>query len=233
MATASRLSIRLVSQVGARWSPARRLMLTRALALLAALAAAALSAPGLRWLIEQSMVWHTLIQMPLLVLAGWLAHAAFDKASDTPFGKALDASGQPTASAPRADWFGAINRYGLTGFMLAQLIALYWMIPSSIDRAVVLPSVDLVKLVTLWICGLALRDAMRRSPAPVQIFFVGYTLPMMLWLGLYLATTEIRLCNAYPLDTQIEAGRGMMGLSAALGLLWLGSLGLRRVFTGA
>ncbi len=178
-------------------------------AVVTTVAATALSAPGLRWLIEQSMVWHMLVQMPLLVLAGWLAHAAFERAG---------------TAAACVDWLGPINRYGLTGFMLAQWIALYWMIPSSVDRAVVLPSVDLAKLLTLWTCGLVLRDAMRRSPAPVQIFFLGYTLPMMLWLGLYLATTPLRLCNAYPLDRQIEAGRGMMVLGAGLGLLWLGAL---------
>ncbi len=33
---------------------------------------AALSLPPLRPLIEQSMVWHMLVQMPLLVLGGWL-----------------------------------------------------------------------------------------------------------------------------------------------------------------
>ena len=37
------------------------------------LAAAALSVPPLRRLIEQSMVWHMVLQMPLLMLAGWVA----------------------------------------------------------------------------------------------------------------------------------------------------------------
>ena len=42
----------------------------KALALLLTVGASALSLPPLRVLIEQSMVWHMLVQMPLLVAAG-------------------------------------------------------------------------------------------------------------------------------------------------------------------
>ncbi len=157
-----------------------------------------LSLPPLRALIEQSMVWHMLVQMPLLVLAGWCAAAAW-------------------APVRGLRW----NRYGLSGFMLAQCIAAYWMIPALVDRAVVLPSVDAAKLATLWLAGLALRLGYVQAPPLVQLFFIGYGLPMMAWLGLYLASTDLRLCNAYSLESQIRAGWGLVGLAAALGMAWL------------
>lgn len=166
-------------------------------AALLTLAALALSLPPLRPLIEQSMVWHMLVQMPLLVLAGWLASSAL--------GPALDLR-----------W----NRFGLTGFMLAQCTVAYWMIPALVDRAVVLPSADAGKLVTLWLAGWALRLGYRQAPPAVQLFFIGYGLPMMAWLGLYLASTDLRLCNAYSLQSQWRAGWGLLALSVALGLLW-------------
>ena len=183
-------------------SPARKLRretsapsATACAAALAALAAVALSLPPLRSLIEQSMVWHMLVQMPLLVCAGWWAAAAW-------------------APSGGLRW----NRYGLTGFMLAQCIAAYWMIPALVDRAVVLPSADAAKLLTLWLAGAALRLGYVQAPPVVQLFFIGYGLPMMAWLGLYLAHTDLRLCNAYSLQSQVRAGWGLLGLALVLGL---------------
>jgi len=171
---------------------------TSVAAALTTLAGVGLSLPPLRGLIEQSMVWHMLVQMPLLVLAGWYAAAAW-------------------APAHGLRW----NRFGLSGFMLAQCIVAYWMIPALVDRAVVLPSVDAAKLATLWLAGLALRLGYVQAPRLVQLFFIGYGLPMMAWLGLYLSGTDLRLCNAYSLESQIRAGWGLVGLAATLGTVWL------------
>jgi len=163
---------------------------------------AALSLPPLRPLIEQSMVWHMLVQMPLLVLGGWLV-AGHWWARQTP------------ALLER------FNRFGLTGFIVTTLIAGYWMIPSTIDRAVVMLGTDMAKIITLWLCGAALRHSMQRAPLLVQVFFLGYTLPMMVWLGLYYATTDLRLCNAYSLESQLAAGKALVVLGSAAGAVWL------------
>jgi hypothetical protein len=163
---------------------------------------AALSLPPLRPLIEQSMVWHMLVQMPLLVLGGWLV-AGHWRARQAP------------ALLER------FNRFGLTGFIVTTLVAGYWMIPSTIDRAVVMPGTDVAKIITLWLCGAALRHSMQRAPLLVQLFFLGYTLPMMVWLGLYYATADLRLCNAYSLESQLAAGNGLVVLASAAGAVWL------------
>ena len=170
------------------------------LALVLAALAGALSVPPLRALIEQSMVWHMLVQMPLLVAAGVCAAAAW-----------------PQALGGR---WARFNRYGLTGFMVAQCITAYWMVPALVDRAVVMPSADAWKVVTLWLAGVALRQGWVQSPLAVQLFFVGYGLPMMAWLGFYLATTNLRLCNAYSLESQLRTGQGMVLLAVMLGLAW-------------
>ncbi len=151
------------------------------------------------------MVWHMLVQMPLLVLGGWLAAAHW-----------------PARLAPAS--IERYNRFGLTGFIVSTLIAAYWMIPATIDRAVVLPGIDAVKIVTLWLCGAALRHAMQRAPALVQLFFFGYSLPMLVWLGLYYSNTDLRLCNAYSLESQFAAGQGLVVLGSAAGALWLRGL---------
>lgn len=175
---------------------------------------AALSLPPLRPLIEQSMVWHMLVQMPLLALGGWLV------------------AGHGWARPPLL-WLERFNRFGLTGFIVATLIAGYWMIPSSIDRAVVMPGTDMAKIVTLWLCGAALRHSIERAPLLVQLFFLGYTLPMLVWLGLYYATTDLRLCNAYSLESQLAAGKTLVVLAGATGAAWLASLRQRQSHTAA
>ena len=181
----------------------------KAVALALAALAVSLSLPPLRQLIEQRMVWHMLVQMPLLVAAGACAAAAW-----------------PLGPSGRWGRWARFNRHGLTGFMLAQCIAAYWMLPAQVDRAVVLLSADAWKLATLWLAGAALRQSWVQSPLALQLFFVGYGLPMMAWLGFYLATTDLRLCNAYTLESQVRTGHGMVLLAVVLGVAW--GAGVRR-----
>ncbi len=173
-----------------------------ATALMISLLAVALSVPPLRRLIEQSMVWHMVIQLPMLALGGWLC---------------LGALLSRRASERLAPW----NRYGLTGFIAAQGIVAYWMLPLAIDRAVVLALADVTKLLSCFVCGALLKHSVQRAPLAVQLFFVGTTVSMMIWLGTYFATTDRRLCNAYSLQSQIETGWGLVLLGVALGGIWL------------
>lgn len=186
-----------------------RRITARSLALVTSLAAVALSVPPLRSYIEQSMAWHMAVQMPLLVAGGWWWAQAM-------------AQSRPAQSL--APW----NHYGLSGFLAVQAALAYWMLPSAIDRAVVLPEADAVKLVMLLACGAVLRHSIERAPAVIQLFFVGYGLSMMVWLGLYLVSTDLRLCNAYSLQGQINAGWALVAWAVALGTAWLvGALRVR------
>lgn len=172
--------------------------------------AVAFSVPPLRTVIEQSMAWHMVFQMPLLVLSGWLSARAL------------------SAFFSIRGW-ASFNQFGLTGFMASQAIVAYWMLPSAIDRAVVLPSVDALKLLTLFVTGILLADAFRRAPGALQLFFMGYWVSMMTWLGMYFATTDLRLCNAYSLQSQSNTGWGLLALGAALGIIWAISLLVKKV----
>ena len=187
---------------------------TRALAasaMLATAGAVALSLPPLRVLIEQSMVWHMLVQMPLLVAAGALWAALLQR---RPW----------PATRAWVDRLAQVNHFGLTGLMAALVVAAYWMIPATVDRAVVLPSADAAKIVSLGLAGAALRHAVVRAPVAVQLFFIGTALPMAVWVGVYLASTDLRLCNAYSLSSQIHTGRGLVVLSLLAGAAWLAHL---------
>jgi len=171
--------------------------------MLLAMLACALSLPPARMLIEQSMLWHMAVQMPMLVAAGSLLMRS-----------------APTAGL--LDRFTGWNAFGLTGFIAAQGIIAYWMLPLAIDRAVVLPATDVLKIVSLLACGALLARAFARSVAVVQLFFLGYAVSMLGSLGLYLLGTNRRLCNAYSLESQFSAGVSMLILASALAIAWTG-----------
>jgi len=160
----------------------------------------ALSAPPGRSLIEQSMAWHMVVQMPILFAGGWFLMIG-----------ARDLSKR----SPRS-W----NQFGLTGFITAQFIITYWMLPISIDRAVVMPQVDVLKLLSLMASGALIQTSMSRSPVVLQLFFVGYIVSMLISTGVFLATTERRLCNAYSMESQLSAGYGVVALGVALACAW-------------
>ena len=69
-----------------------------------------------------------------------------------------------------------------------------------------------------------LADAFKRAPSALQLFFMGYWVSMMCWLGIYFATTDLRLCNAYSLQSQVNTGWGLLALGVALGIVWTVSM---------
>ena len=191
------------------------------LAVLVGVCSIGLSVPPMRTLIEQSMLWHMAIQMPLLILTGWLLMAS---------GSPLRAAGISTRTnqltalqtntqinSQGIEW----NVYGLTGFVFSFITITYWMLPSAIDRAVVVPSADVIKLLSLLVCGASLRHSSVRAPALIQLFFLGNFLAMMLWLGSYFLQTDLRLCNAYSLQSQINTGWGLIAWGVGIGVFWV------------
>ena len=164
------------------------------------LVGSALSIPPGRSLIEQSMAWHMVIQMPILFASGWfLMGGVWDFSKTSP---------------------GSWNQFGLTGFIAAQFIITYWMLPISIDRAVVMPQVDVLKVLSLIASGALIQTSVSRSPAVLQLFFVGYIVSMLISTGVYLAITERRLCNAYSLESQLCAGYGVVAIGVVLACAW-------------
>lgn len=191
------------------------------LAVLVGVCSIGLSVPPMRTLIEQSMLWHMAIQMPLLILTGWLLMAS---------GSLLPAAGistrtnQLTALQTTSQTYSSCtewNVYGLTGFVFSFITITYWMLPSAIDRAVVLPSADVIKLLSLLVCGASLRHSSVRAPALIQLFFLGNFLAMLLWLGSYFLQTDLRLCNAYSLQSQINTGWGLIAWGLGIGIFWV------------
>jgi len=63
-------------------------------------------------------------------------------------------------------------------------------------------------------------DALNKSPAALQLFFIGYFVAMMIWLGMYFIYTDARLCNAYSLNSQYWTGYGLCAISVMVAAYW-------------
>ena len=154
----------------------------------------------LRALIIEDMIWHMNIQIPLLITVGLIS------------------------KIPASTFFqnlSRINTYGLNSFITSQVILAFWMLPISIDRAIIHWEYDLAKIISLIVCGWLIQVSFKRTTVVIEIFFVGYFLAMMLWVGFYYIQSDIRLCNVYTQDSQQYAGGGLMAIAVALSLVWI------------
>jgi len=160
--------------------------------------AALLSVWPMRTLIVNGMFWHMDFQMPLLILAG----ASFK--IDYALPEMLDKT----------------NLFGLTSFFATQTILAYWMLPLSVDKAIIDWRYDVVKIVSLVICGYLIKVSFKRATTVIEIFFLGFFISMTIVVGYFYMTSPTRLCNVYTLDSQILAGQGLIVIAVFLSITW-------------
>jgi hypothetical protein len=166
-------------------------------ALLATLLVAALALPGVRGSLEQVMVTHMLVQIPLLALAG-----------------AMIAGALPVGWRSR---IAAWNRGGVSGTMLALIAGSWWMVPRALDLALSSPAMEVTKFVTLpLLVGLPLRLSWRPLGVMGRGFVLANVLPMWAVVGWMYVVAPVRVCNFYLLDQQVSAGVGLLLGSVAV-----------------
>lgn len=166
-------------------------------AAVAGLACLLLAALPRHWL-EASMLRHMLLQLPLLVAAGWLL-------------------------AGRARWMAraaVIDQHGVTGLTILLFVSAYWMIPRALELSINVPSAEAGKFASLLLLGALLRGSMKRANWIVQIFFLGNFSWMMAIAGIQYQNMPQQLCNAYLLDDQITTGVALVVASIVIAIAW-------------
>lgn len=154
------------------------------------IAAIAPSLPPFKFLLASSMVIHMLIQIPALVLAGYCLTA-----QNKPINSALSLS--------------------LSCWLWILLASTFWMLPISLDKALISSNWDIFKIITLVLSGMLLKPAFA-GPKILSLFFAGSSLMMLFSVGHFYKDSESRLCNSYLLASQQTTGLGLMLLAAAL-----------------
>ncbi|WP_176091401.1 hypothetical protein [Burkholderia ambifaria] len=173
---------------------------------------ALLAVPPVRGLLETAMWSHMLVQMPLLFSLGALA------------GKRAVRTGTHSIDIELCGWI----------FVTTTLTV--WMIPAAMDAAVASASIDAAKFIAILATGACSRQLIQAGSTPLTVFFGTNIVGMMAIAGLLYQDAERRLCNAYLLDDQLYAGRGLVtlavGVSAAV-LIMIGRRALEPVADNA
>ncbi|MGB4812406.1 MAG: hypothetical protein WBP13_08015 [Methylophilaceae bacterium] len=161
------------------------------------------SFPVVRVLIENSMTFHMLFQIPMLILAGYLLK---NKPKDV----------QYSLMQSFAQW------------LWIYLAGLFWMLPISLDKALIYPAWDIFKIISLLITG-AILKVVFQSHRILALFFIGSTTMMLFFVGFYYQGTDVRLCNAYLIESQQVTGIGLVVVASLLllFLLWKIQQGLK------
>lgn len=163
----------------------------------------------LREALEASMLGHALVQLPALVVAGWLL-------------------------VPRRD--RTESRFATPVLLVALFSAAVWMLPRMLDGALAQTSVEIAKLVTVpLLVGLPLGWSWPRLTSLSRAFVWANGISMLLTLGWLYQAAPTRVCNYYRLEEQSLVGGVYLALAAGLTLLLLPPLflGTREVSDAA
>ena len=157
--------------------------------------------PLVRHSLEASMSAQMLVQIPLLILVGWLLHTAVPERLQSVI----------------TDW----NCYGITGLLLALATAAYWMLPRSLDAASSDTFTAVVKYLSVpLLVGVPLALSWPHMSFIVKGVLMVELIAMFLRLGWLYMTLPTRLCNNYLIDDQQLLGRYMLIIGCAL-LAWI------------
>ena len=154
-----------------------------------------LASPPGRQLLEARLATHMLVQMPALLLIG---------------------IGFGHVSAGAADRVATWNRGGSTGLLVALTISMFWMLPRSMDAALVDLRFEAGKFVSLPVAGLALAWSYPTASTIVKGVLNAHVVSALGVMGWAYLAAPARLCNAYLAPDQAAAGAGLLGAGAAL-----------------
>lgn len=157
--------------------------------------------PSVRQALESSMTAQMLVQIPLLVLVGWLLQSAVPE----------------RLQAMIAGW----NSYGITGMVLAVFAAAYWMLPRSLDAATSDALIALVKYISVpLLIGLPLALSWPRMNFIIKGVLLVEFIATFFRLGWLYVSSPSRLCNNYLLGDQQRLGQYMLIIGCLL-LAWI------------
>ncbi len=154
------------------------------------------SLPMFRFLLASSMTFHMVVQIPALIIAGYLI------------------SGQVFTIAHASAERSRLN-LSLSCWLWILFASMFWMLPISLDKALINSYWDIFKVITLLLSGVFLKPAFA-GPKILSLFFIGSTIMMLFFIGYFYQGSELRLCNSYLIESQQTAGLGLILLAFTL-----------------
>ena len=165
---------------------------------------ALLLAPWSLSALEARLFLHLLVQMPLLVIAGALL------APVTPRRGAKRDVAEAREQRALAHAAGS----GGPGVALAVFVALFWMLPRSMDAALSSGEIEAAKLATLPLAvGLPLAHSWPRLGSVARGFLLGNLPPMLAVLSWLYTSAPTRVCSYYLSSDQARTGQAFAALA--------------------
>ncbi len=162
-----------------------------------------LATPLVRESLEQYMLTHVLIQLPLLVICGMCI--ADDMVEQTKFTIAY--------------------QYSLPLVAIALVTAMIWMLPRMLDISLEHSSYVWAKFISLpFLLGLPLRLGWRNVGPITKAFIITNILSMLIVLAWLYIEAPTRLCNYYLIDEQHNLGISLIYISGLVSLYWIAKL---------
>jgi len=156
-----------------------------------------LAIPFVANFLESIMVTHMLIQMPLLIVSGWLMTSYIEERFDYIVKK----------------W----NKNGVAGIILVIIITTYWMIPRTMDEALQIPIVELFKFISLpFLVGCPLRLSWKRLSSVWRSFIGLNYISMFAFMAWLYIDSPVQICNNYLEIEQQLLGRGFLLITVAI-----------------
>lgn len=159
-----------------------------------------LALPPIRSALEAGLVSHMLLQIPMLGYGGWL----------------IGATPRNMVGNTLEDW----DKHGVTGFVLAVCIALFWMLPRSIETSLEAPGHELAKFLSVPLAGFALARSFPRAPVLLRGLLLSHVVSMFGVLAWTFLAAPIRLCISYLASEQVTAGYVLLATGLAFSTYW-------------
>ncbi|MEO6843776.1 MAG: hypothetical protein ABI184_01315 [Ginsengibacter sp.] len=140
-----------------------------------------LSFPLNDWL-SASMPRHQIIQLPAMFLLGVILGAIF-----------------PSLNIKETSWGIAVLIFIMASFI-------FWMLPHSIDYAVINSRFNRIMHLNMFVGGFFLWPVLRNILFEIKILFLGMLSAMMLATGITLRAFNILLCSSFDIGQQKETG---------------------------
>lgn len=136
---------------------------------------------------EANMTIHMHMQMPGLVIAGFLMGSYFEMRF--------------------ASFFQKWNQNGVPGILLFVIIVVYWTIPRSMDETLNIVGMEVFKFISLpFLAGIPLRNSWKKITTKAKNWIiVGFTIKF-LGMGLLYIYSPDQLCNNYLKLDQLTLG---------------------------
>lgn len=146
---------------------------------------------------ESIMIIHMHMQMPMLVIVGFLIAPSFQKRFPSFFEK----------------W----NVNGVPGILLFSIIMLYWTLPRTMDEALTVNVIEIFKFISLPIlAGLPLRDSWKKLSSTWKNAIIVFFTIIFIGMGWLYIKSQDQLCNNYLVVDQIILGWGFLTMAICM-----------------